>query len=245
MVLLRSAANRGVRTEPQCGSVPFANSRGTMTVLPAGYGPAVRLTTPCDVTIYAFAPKFLTSVSEEVDGPRQPELEYIAATRDDGLRDLLDLLDRELQADGPSGKLYTDGLAFTLLARALALSGPRTRALSFGASPLNSQARQRLFEFIEENLHRNLDLEELAAQAGYSRGHFLKMFRTTTGTSPHQYLVQRRVERAKALLNAGKLPLTEIAMTCGFSSQSHFSAEFRRRVGTSPARYRRVRQGSR
>jgi AraC family transcriptional regulator len=86
-----------------------------------------------------------------------------------------------------------------------------------------------------------LKLEELASQVGYSRGHFLKMFRTTTGTSPHQYLVQRRVERAKALLSAGQLPLTEIAVTCGFSNQSHFSAEFRRRVGTSPAHYRRIR----
>jgi AraC family transcriptional regulator len=241
MVLLRSATNRCVHAGHRGGSVSLANRRGAMTVLPAGCGPAVRLTTPCEVTIYAFAPKVLKSVSEEVDGPPHPELEYIAATRDTDLRALLELLDRELEAGGQSGKLYSDGLAFALLARALALSGSRTRALSFGASPLDIRAQQRLFEFIEVNLHRNLDLEELASQVGYSRGHFLKMFRAATGTSPHQYLVQRRVERAKALLNAGKSTLTEIAMTCGFSSQSHFSAEFRRRVGISPARYRRVR----
>jgi len=241
MVLLRSATNRCERVEPQGTSFRSANKRGAMTVLPAGCGPAVRLTTPCEVTIYAFDPRVLKSVSAEVEGPTQPALEYIPATRDGELRDLLDMLDRELEAGGPSGKLYSDGLAFTLLARALALSSPRTRALSFGASPLSIRAQQRLFEFIEENLQRNLSLEELASQVSYSRGHFLKMFRMATGTSPHQYLVQRRVERAKALLDAGKLPLAEIAMTCGFSSQSHFSAEFRRRVGVSPARFRRAR----
>jgi AraC family transcriptional regulator len=240
MVLLRSATNRCVHAGPRGGSVSLLNRHGAMTVLPAGCGPAVQLTTPCEVTVYAFAPKVLKSVSQEVDGRPPPELEYIATTRDNDLRNLLELLDRELEAGGQSGKLYSDALAFTLLARALALSCSRKRALSFGASPLDIRAQQRLFEFIEANLHRNLDLEELASLVSYSRGHFLKMFRAATGTSPHQYLVQRRVERAKALLKAGNSALTEIAMACGFSSQSHFSAEFGRRVGISPARYRRV-----
>jgi AraC family transcriptional regulator len=241
MVLLRSAANRCVRTEAQGESVPAANRRGAMTVLPAGFAHGVRLTTACEVTVFAFAPKILASVTDEIDHPPRAELDYIAATRDGGLRDLLDLLARELEAGGPSGRLYTDALAFTLLARALALSDPRMRPLSVSVPALSPRAWQRLFEYIDENLHRNLALDELASQVGYSRGHFLKIFRTTMGTSPHQYLVQRRVERAKALLSARELPLAEIAVTCGFSSQSHLSAEFRRRVGTSPARYRRLR----
>ena len=103
------------------------------------------------------------------------------------------------------------------------------------------RAQQRLFEFIEENLQRNLGLEELAIQVGYGRGHFLKTFRAAVGTSPHQYLLDRRVERAKAMLKKTSTPLVEIATACGFSSQSHFSTEFRRRVGISPARYRRIR----
>jgi AraC family transcriptional regulator len=241
MVLLRSAANRGVRTEAHGESFPIANRRGAITVLPAGFAHGVRLTTACEVTVFAFAPEILASVSDETGRSSRAGLEYIAATRDGCLRDLLDLLARELEAGGPSGRMYADGLAFTLLARALALSGSRMQPLSVSVPALYPRAQQQLFEYIDENLHRNLALEELAFQGGYSRGHFLKIFRTATGTSPHQYLVQRRVERAKALLSGGKLPLAEIAVTCGFSSQSHFSAEFRRRVGTSPVRYRRVR----
>ena len=85
MVLLRSASNRGVRAEPRGGWVSFAYTRGAMAVLPAGCGPAVRLATSCDVTVYGFAPKVLKSFREELDGPRPPELDYIAATRDGDL----------------------------------------------------------------------------------------------------------------------------------------------------------------
>ena len=239
IVLLRSASNRGVRAEPKGGWVPFANTRGAMTVLPAGCGPAVRLATSCDVTVYGFAPRILKSVREEFDEPRPPQLDYIAATRDGDLLTLLHLLDRELGLGEPSGKLYADSLAFALLARAVTLSSHHARTLSFDASPLNVRAQERLFEFIEENLHRNLGLEDLARQVGYGRGHFLKTFRASAGISPHQYLLDRRVERAKGMLKKTRTPLVEIATACGFASQSHFSSEFRRRVGLSPGRYRR------
>ncbi len=215
--------------------------RGAMAVLPAGCGPAVRLATSCDVTVYGFAPKVLKSFREELDGPRPPELDYIAATCDGDLMALLHLLDRELGLGEPSGRLYADSLAFALLARAVALSSHHARTLSFDASPLNVRAQERLFEFIEENLHRNLGLEDLAIQVGYGRGHFLKTFRAAAGTSPHQYLLDRRVQRAKAMLKKTSTSLVEIATACGFSSQSHFSSEFRRRVGISPGHYRRIR----
>jgi AraC family transcriptional regulator len=193
------------------------------------------------VTVYGFVPRVLKRFGAEVDGPRPPELDYIAATRDGDLLALLHLLDRELGLGEPSGRIYADSLAFALLARAVALSGHHARTLSFDASPLHVRAQERLFEFIEENLHRNLGLEDLALQVGYGRGHFLKTFRAAAGTSPHQYLLDRRVERAKAMLKKTSTPLVEIATACGFSSQSHFSHEFRRRVGISPGRYRRIR----
>ena len=241
IVLLRSASNRGVQAEPRGGWVPFTNTRGAMAVLPAGCGPAVRLATSCDVTVYGFAPTVLKRFREELDQPRPPELDYIAATRDGDLLALLNMLDRELGLGEPSGRLYADSLAFALLTRAVALSSHQARTLSFAASPLHVRAQERLFEFIKENLHRNLGLEDLALQVGYGRGHFLKTFRAAAGTSPHQYLLDRRVERAKAMLKKTRTPLVEVATACGFSSQSHFSSEFRRRVGISPGRYRRIR----
>jgi AraC family transcriptional regulator len=241
LVLLRSASNRGVLAEPGGEWVPFANTRGAIAVLPAGCGPAVRLATSCDVTVYGFAPTVLNTFRDELAGPRPPELNPIAATRDGDLLALLHLLDRELGLGEPSGRLYAESLAFALLARAVALSSHRAGALSFDASPLSVRAQKRLFEFIEENLHRNLSLEDLSRQVGYGRGHFLRTFRAAAGTSPHQYLLDRRVERAKAMLKKTRTPLVEIATACGFSSQSHFSTEFRRRVGISPGHFRRSR----
>jgi AraC-like DNA-binding protein len=83
------------------------------------------------------------------------------------------------------------------------------------------------------------DLQTLASEAGYSQSHFLRMFRAATGTTPHQYLLDLRLERVKEFLATQKTPLIEIAAACGFSSQSHLSTAFRRRFGATPSRYAR------
>ncbi len=94
-------------------------------------------------------------------------------------------------------------------------------------------------EYIEAHLDRNLALAELAAVAGRSPRHFARLFRAASGLSPHQYVVRRRVERAKLLLTTTDLALARIAVDVGFADPSHLAAHFRRLVGVSPARYRR------
>ena len=239
--LQRSSVSRGERGNGRGGFVPFAKTRGTITVLPAGCGPPIRLTDPSEVVVYALDPRDLATVVSEIDGPTLPDLGFIGATHDRDLLELLRLLGREVAAGGPCGKLYSDALAFSLLARALSLSSQPTRPFFSISSALSPRAQQRVLEYIEANLQRNIGLQELADLVGYSRGHFLRMFRVATGTTPHRYLTERRIERAKALLTGGQLALTDVAAFCGFSSQSHLSTEFRRRTGMSPARFRRTR----
>ena len=84
-----------------------------------------------------------------------------------------------------------------------------------------------------------LDVAELARSACVSRAHFARCFKDAFGETPHQYLMSRRLERAKALLRAGELSVTEVCLAVGCSSLGSFSTQFRRFVGESPSAYRR------
>lgn len=89
-------------------------------------------------------------------------------------------------------------------------------------------------------LHEPLTLDELARVAAMSPTHFLRVFRQAFGQTPHQFLTERRIERAKDLLRVTNRPVTDICLAVGFESLGSFSALFRRRVGISPAAYRRL-----
>ena len=91
---------------------------------------------------------------------------------------------------------------------------------------------------ISDNYESDLSLAELASVAGMSPFHFAREFKRTTGTTPHQYLIKFRIERAKALLTESEIPIVEVSSRSGFSHQSHFTRLFRRLTGTTPQSYR-------
>jgi len=97
---------------------------------------------------------------------------------------------------------------------------------------------RNVLAFIEENLAQPLTLAELAGQAALSEYHFARMFRQSMGLAPHQYVMQRRMEKAKALVQHTTTPLTDIALACGFNSASHFSNRFRSMTGITPSQLR-------
>lgn len=82
-------------------------------------------------------------------------------------------------------------------------------------------------------------LDDLAAEAGLSRFHFLRVFRKATGQTPHAFLVNQRINRAQAMLRAGERP-AEVAVACGFADQPHLTRIFRRIVGVTPGQYARA-----
>jgi AraC-like DNA-binding protein len=97
---------------------------------------------------------------------------------------------------------------------------------------------QRVCDYMEAHLGENVELEALADIAGLSRFHFARAFKQSVGIAPHSYLMQRRVERAKALVIETKLSLAQIALECGFSDQSHFARRFLQFVGVTPRSFR-------
>lgn len=108
-------------------------------------------------------------------------------------------------------------------------------AVTGGLSPF---VLRNVLAYIEEHLARPLTLADLAEQAALSEYHFARMFRQSMQQAPHQYVMLRRMEKAQDLVRNTRLPLTEIALACGFNSASHFSNRFRSVTGITPSRLR-------
>lgn len=143
-----------------------------------------------------------------------------------------------LNWDQPADKM-TMSYAGQMLTGHMLRSYSTRRELDFqirgGLAP---KSRRRILDFVEANLDQPLTVEELANEAGLSSFHFARMFRKSVGEAPHHFVLRRRIERAKFLLQTDTKTLAEIALETGFSSQAHLTTRFRSFVGVTPARYR-------
>src|SRR5262249_52706745 len=97
---------------------------------------------------------------------------------------------------------------------------------------------RRLEEFLTSNIDKRIRLDDMAASAGLSKMHFAAQFRAATGYRPREFLLFRRIERAKAMMMASGAPLVEIAFAAGFNAQAHFSTVFKRFTGKTPAQWK-------
>jgi len=117
--------------------------------------------------------------------------------------------------------------------------------VSFGCRPAERRCGalpkwriRRLEEFLAANIEKRIRLGDMAAAVGLSKMHFAAQFRVATGYRPREYLLFKRVERAKAMMTAGAMPLVEVAFAAGFNAQAHFSTVFKRFTGKSPAQWK-------
>jgi len=154
---------------------------------------------------------------------RDPQLEHIGWA-----------LKAEMDAGCRSGRLYLDSLATAmaacLLDRHSSVSRP-TRVLNRGMA---GHRLRQVLSYIEDHLGRELSLREIAGVAGVSVSHCNAAFRKAVGVPVHQYVIQRRVDRAKTLLGEGSLSIGQIAVETGFAHQSHLAYHVRRLLGVSP-----------
>jgi AraC family transcriptional regulator len=116
---------------------------------------------------------------------------------------------------------------------------PATGGVADGtSSDLPACRLRRVTQYIQENLQRQLRLAELSALVHMSPYHFARLFKRSTGVPPHKFLVRRRIDEARALLEARTVPIAEISRLVGFRTPSHFTTTFRRITGTTPGAYR-------
>jgi len=93
-------------------------------------------------------------------------------------------------------------------------------------------------EFVQAKMEDDLTLYEMAQSVELSPAHFSRMFRKSTGETPHQFVLRNRIERAKEMLRAPEARVLDVAVACGFKTQQHFARVFRHLCGTSPREYR-------
>lgn len=193
--------------------------------------------------VIAIEPDFAFEVAQRAfDGAfRSDHLELNPAigANDNVIRNMTTLFENELASNGASGRLFLEGLGTSMtvhLARLYGVAPPRLPLHRGGVAP---NRLRRVTEYIADNLAADLSQRELAAIAELSQFHFARAFKESTGRSPHNYLIEQRVNRAKELLADSELSIAEISFTVGFSSQSHLTFHFHRLNGITPARFRR------
>jgi AraC family transcriptional regulator len=165
---------------------------------------------------------------KELSGFRDPLLAQI------GLE-----LQRELERPTPAGQLYAETAAHMLAAHLLKHYLTTTVHVAHYMQGLTHRQMQRITDYILTHLDEKLSLEALAQQVGFSAYHFTYLFRQTTGKTPHQFVLDKRLEQARQLLKATDLPLSQVALDVGFQNQSHFTQAFKSRLGMTPRQYRR------
>ena len=147
-------------------------------------------------------------------------------------------LQRELLVPTSVGKLYAQTAAQMVAVHLLRNYMTTNLPITDVSHKLSRQQLEQIVEYIVAYLDQDLSLNALAQQLGFSPYHFARLFRETTGESPHQFVVSKRIEAAQQLLKTPDLPLAQIALAVGFPNQSHFSRVFKQRRGIPPAQYR-------
>jgi AraC family transcriptional regulator len=133
----------------------------------------------------------------------------------------------------PITRLYAESTALILLRHL----NRRVESSRLKQSTPCGRLRQ-VVEHIRINLGTELSIIALARIAQTSPFHFARQFKVSTGLTPHQYVLQARIERAKQLLASPQFSIADVAQACGFATQAHLTTVFRAQVGTTPGTYR-------
>ncbi|WP_420465989.1 helix-turn-helix domain-containing protein [Panacagrimonas sp.] len=171
-------------------------------------------------------------------GSSTSSIRFRCGVQDPLLISAIAALESELRQPQQHGTLYADSvsdcMALHLLRECAGASIPKPNRRGGLSAPL----LRRVLERLESCIETGVSLQALADEARLSRAYFSAAFRQATGSSAHRYLTQRRLARARELLRNTRLPLAEIALRCGFSSQAHFTEYFHREVGVTPSQFR-------
>jgi AraC family transcriptional regulator len=221
--------------DAELGPVPLR--AGDVIIRPAGVVTKAMWEGTPDVVNVAIDPAVLARVAAELPGGDPVTLDRSWFGPDPHARHLAMALQDELAQPhaGRAGTLLADSVRTALAAHLLARHGrpirvPRRRLLS-------EQDLARVRQRVDADLAGDLRLADLAAAVALSPYHFSRLFTATTGRTPHQFVLHRRIERAKELLRRPGVTVRQVARRTGFADAGHLARHFRRQVGTTPARY--------
>jgi AraC family transcriptional regulator len=206
---------------------------GALCIIPVSEPISYRWEEPVDVIMVDLAPSLLNSAAAGLNLRTDFEIPERHGDIDPQVSYICQALWAESQAGYPLGRLFGDSLAIALTA-CLLQRYSTTPSASPPPGKLPPRAWKNVVSYVEEHLQDDISLEDMARIARLSPFHFSRCFKAMSGTSPHQYVIERRVERARELLTKSNLSLSQIAIESGFSDQSHLTRHMKRLLGLTP-----------
>jgi AraC family transcriptional regulator len=243
VVSLQLSGRRTITQRRNGRSLTQVTRAGTIIITPMG--PEKEWSngdqTDCEFLVINLSPSLLQRILEDRDVVPTQNVQLLDnfGTRDLQLEGLALRLLEEFRSEEFASGIYVEALATQIAIQLLRrystlrqLNVPQVRKLS-------RREFIRATEYIDENLCGDLTVSAIADAVSMSTSHFARAFKQSTGLSPHNYVLERRIEKAKALLRDTDLAMGEIANRIGFCAASHFSVAFARSVGATPRDYRR------
>ena len=180
--------------------------------------------------------KALMAASDRASG--EVELRACSRFTDSRLGGLVAAVHAEMDAGFPSGRLFLDSVEQAIALALVNGHAVRHHPVQMYRGGLASSRLRRIKDLVHAKMEDDLSLDEMAQSVGLSTAHFARMFRKSTGETPHQFVLRERLERAKDMLRASDARVLDVAVACGFKTQQHFAQVFRDVCGISPTEYR-------
>lgn len=220
-------------------SVPYFKDRNFIGIFPANLPMKCRWNEESEFTHCYLDSTFLNHAAYESVNPDRVELILTPPPTLDRLVWQIGASLKSLLEHNPQNScFYAESMATALSAHLLQFYATRQNILREYEDGLSEVKLSQSIEYINEHLGKNLTLTEIATELDMSQYYFCRLFKQSIGMTPHQYLIQQRVERSKSLLKQPKSRIVEIATECGFANPSHFARCFRQWTGISPKQFR-------
>lgn len=211
-------------------------------ISPANVSLSARWQQELEVIVVGLEPEFMAEAVRDHINPEQMELMLQLGGKDPFIKATCLALRDELQQGCPGGSLYGETLGAALGVHLVThYATSQLQPQSYDEFP--ARRLSQVLDYINAHLDGDIRLSTLAAMIDMSPFYFCHLFKRLMGISPHQYVIQQRVDRARLLLKQSDHSIADIALECGFGNQSHLTKQFKKQYGVTPKKYRDQRYG--
>lgn len=212
---------------------------GDVAVIPAHVYHKSSWDSEAEFLVLSLEKEFFARVAYDSVDLQQQEILPQFAAQDSLIQQIGLTLKSELASGEMGSRIYIESLATTLCIHILKHYSASSGTIATYSEGLSRLQLRQAVEYINQNLEKDLTLAEIAAVVGMSMYHFSRLFKQSTGFSPHQYVLNSRIDKAKRLLAITEEAIDQICQQVGFQTQSHFTNVFRKLIGTTPKAYRK------
>ncbi|MBE9028539.1 helix-turn-helix transcriptional regulator [filamentous cyanobacterium LEGE 11480] len=219
----------------------FGLLSGEMNIMPAGYTFSTYWNREISATTVNLSKQLLNRNAVELCAIDQVELIPRLDVNDPLITQIAVTLSRIVKDhQDDAQQMYVKTMANALAVHLLRNYATQETQKIRSIGPLSPRQLKHVLDYINASLEHRIELRELAALTELSQYYFARSFKQAIGVSPHQYVIQQRVERAKRLLRANRMSISEVAVAVGFSHQSHLTRHFKRLTGVTPKTFQQT-----